>query len=669
MKLRKVYGSLPAVEGVCIVETPEACERMVNELMAAEVVGVDTETVGIDITKHHPIGKVKAISAQFSTDDKVWFVPLWANYRRNLGPLKRFVESNKLNKVLHNAKYDGHIFANHGMKMQGLLADTMIVDFMYDSGAMSHALKECCRRYFDEASAIDYKDVFSVPEIKKDGTESTRRRLMSLDEAVQSDDGIRKLIDYSIKDPLFTVKLYRYLRKKMDGIPWVKDRSYWECYEKFDRPFTEVLLQMERRGCRLDEERLAELQGKLTVDIAGIEREFVKTSVEAGVPQAFVADFNMGSPAQVAKLLEEHLGLQITERTEKGNASTDDASLQKIRARGPAKRIVEILLEMRRAKKFLTTYAEPLIECAQMYEGHVHTGFRQAGTRTARLSSSNPNLQNIPTHKKDKYGLRRCFVAEPGMTVGDIDLSQIEMRLMAHESKDEAMIQALQNGWDLHSLTATKSQPEVIAWMEENNKEINAETLHEVKELFDEARSRSKTLNFGVGYGMGEFAYAAKTGCSNREAKEAIGGFFSGYPGLHAFIKQTKKDCYDKGYVRTLTRRYIRIPDIRSYDNAKRSYAERQAFNFVVQGGAADLVKMGMLLCHDNERLKELGVEMILQVHDELLFNVPKGAEEEAKPVIEELVSHPYRHYGMRDLEVDTPGDIAFGASWEEAKK
>ena len=671
MKLKVTYGSLPAVEGVCVVQSSSACARMVRELLDADVVGVDTETTSLDLSTYHPIGKVKILTAQFATREKAWFVPLYGRYAQNFAPLREFIESDRKNKTLHNFKYDAFAFYNHGIRMRGLLGDTMVMDFLWDSAAMSHSLKECMRRYFGLEEAIDYKDTFSVPQLKKNGEPTkSSMRLPSLEEVIQTDEGLRKLIDYSVKDPKFTVQLYDYLAGKLKKIPWKKTgENYLEFYETFDRPYTEVLFDMERRGCTLDTEHLSKIDGELSVDVDKIRGKFIRACVGSGVPQDFIAEFNMASPKQVARLIQDYLGVKITERTEKGAPSTDDASLRKLRTRGPAKEIIELLLEMRRVTKFQGTYVQPLLHYADEYGGKVHTGFRQIGTGTSRLSSGNPNIQNLPASGKDHYGIRSAFVAPEGMVIGDIDLSQIEIRLMAHLSQDEELLRCLRLDWDIHSLTATRTSPIVIDWMKENNKELCAETLHEVQKLFKDERAKAKTINFGAGYGMGPTKYAEMTGQTEKEGKAVIHAFFSAYHGLKRHIAVTQKYCYDKGYVRTFAGRYLRIPNIRSQNEGLRRYAERQAFNYIVQGGCAELLRMSMILIHNSQELKDLGVEMVLQVHDELVFNVPKGAEEVAAPIIEELVSHPLKYFGMDELSVDTPGEIGFGKSWGEAKK
>lgn len=435
-------------------------------------------------------------------------------------------------------------------------------------------------------------------------------------------------------------------------------------YSRFEVPYTGVLFRMERRGCLLNVERLSSMQEQLAADIEGLDRKFAKTCAQLGVPPSYIEKFNMGSTVQVGDLIERQLGGEIVARTPTGRPSTDDAALMEVR--GPARAVVKVILERRRLEKLLGTYVDPFLHLSSKYEGRVHTNLKQIGTQTMRLSSSAPNLQNIPSAGKDHYGIRGAFVAPQGMVVGDIDLSQIEMRLMAHFTQDEMMLKALREGWDLHSLTATKTDSKVRQWM--GARTVDAKLLKEVKEQFEEPRRRAKTLNFGIGYGMGAKKYAQMTGVSERAGYEAIDGFFSLYPGLRNGIRDIQRGCVQRGYVRTLLRRVLKIPGITSEVMGVRKAAERQAFNYVIQGSAADLLKMSMTLIDRDSRLKELGVQMTLQIHDELLFEVPKGAEKEIKPIIEQYVSQPYRVYGMKDLRVETPADLGFGASWAEAK-
>jgi len=657
-------------EKVVYADTSEKCLRVLRQLEAATVVGVDTEVTGVDLGKTSPVGKVKVISIQFAADDSPpVFVPLWDGNEGLLKIFKPWLESERRQKVYHNAKFDMHALMCHGVRARGLLGDTLVMDFMFDTGQLLHGLKECCRRYFGENLAVDYSDEFRVPILRKDGTPGSRTRVQGVEEVIQTSAGRRQLVKYATKDPMFTVRLYNYLKDKLSKVQWYKEHSYLECYETFDLSFTDVLFEIEQRGCLLDQGHLERMGEEIEEDRVAVEEEFLRSAVGFGVPQSFMVSFNMKSSQQIGRLLEQHLGLRIPDRTPTGQPKVDADTLSRLRATGEERRILNLLLEMRRLTKLHSTYVEPLVFSAENYKGRVHTNFKQAEVATMRLSSSLPNLQNIPTARKDHYGIRRAFIAPKGMVIGDIDLAQIEIRLMAHHSRDPVMIKAINDGWDLHALTACRSEARVVRWLSENNLTPNAKVLKQVKELFPNERDDAKTLNFSIGYGMGPQTYALRTGRTEREAKESINEFFSLYSGLYQYIRQVRNNCYRDGYVRTILGRYLRVPMIRSQVQSQRKYGERQAFNYHIQGGAADLLKMSMLLVHRDDRLRKLGVRMVLQVHDELLLEIPKGAEKEVGPIIEDYVSHPYRYFGMKDLRVDTPADLGTGKSWQEAKK
>ncbi len=655
---------------VLVADTAELCERVAREMADAKIVGVDTETYGCDPRKEHPKGKARAISIQFSyrvqKNLRKVFVPLWDDNRRLLKIFKPFLEEERKTKCLHNSKYDMHVLANEKIRMRGLLGDTLVMDFLHNTGEMFHGLKECIRRYFDE-DTIEYKDTFKQPKLKKNGEPGKSFYVPSLTEVVQTEDGVSRLIKYAASDPAYTVRLYEYLAPKLAAVPWTKHGHYLDYYEKFELPFTDVLFEVERRGCLLDQGRLESVRVDVTKKIVQVEQDFFQECVIQGVPPSRLEKFNLGSGPQVAVLFSEaFLNGRIDKFTPTGKVSTDDESLKAVKGKG-AKKVAEIILEHRALKKMLKTYVQPFQAFAKdpAYNGRVHTNLKQTGAATMRLSSSTPNLQNVPTLENDPYGIRECFIAPDGMELCDADLSQIELRVAAHYTADETLTKLLNEGWDQHSMTATKDK-EVRAWV--GARAITKDLLGELKEKFPDARKRAKVLNFGCLYGLGPMGYMAKTGCSQREAEDAINGFFAVYPGLKTGIKRVHHECKANGSIRTLLQRYCHIPDINSPVPKFRSGAERKSWSYKIQGSAGDLIKMSMLLVEQDERLKKWGVKMILQIHDELLFEVPKGLRKEAGAVINEIVSHPYRAYGFKDLKLDTPANVGWGSSWANAK-
>lgn len=680
--------------GIFVADSPAKCEQALRMISREHrVYGVDTESEVVD-SEMHPKGIVRVFSVQFSTakGPKI-FVPNYGPHEGQLRIFKRWLESELFKKTLHNAKWDMHVFGNHGIRMRGLKSDTMVMDFLKDTGEMFHGLKECIRRYFGEET-VEYRDTFKVPKLLKNGgagkgfiippLSTVLKHVFYKDESGNPhcyrcgvsanaaaggvDDcakGYELLLRYATSDPYYGARLDEYLTDHLEGVPWVGDKSYYEYYKEFELPYTEVLYELERVGCLMDMDHLGEMEERLKADILKSEQEFLRLAVKAGADILSLQNFNMNSGQQIGKLFEQQLGITIGDRTPTGKPKTDDAALSAIKGRG--RKVAEVLLEHRKLTKFLGTYVGKFKEMAPRYKGRIHTTLKQIGTATGRLSSAGPNLQNIPASDKDDYGIRKAFVAPKGMVVGDIDLSNIELRLMAHFSQDKAMLEALRKGWNLHSLTAVGTFDGPRAF--KGAQSITKELLDEVKHKFESDYKAAKVLNFGIGYGMGPMKFASMTGKNERAGYEAIENFYRTYPGLKRGIQSAQFHARKYGYVRTLLMRYAHIEGINSPHMGLRKAGERRAWNYKIQGSAADLLKMGMILVHRNERLRELGVRMNLQIHDELLFEVPKGAEKESKKIIDELISHPYRSFGFKDLLLDTPGELDFGKSWAEAKK
>lgn len=651
-------------------DTPEKCMDILQRVKAASIVGVDTETTSIDFRKEHPKGKIRCVSLQLAIDDNyVVFVPVYSNDRL-LAIFKPWLVDDKPTKVLHNAKFDMHVLMNHGIRMRGLLGDTSVMAFMLDNEQRSYSLKECASRYIGGGKDQSFSEVLSIPKIMKSGRISNKvNRVLTSLEAV--DICPEKFKAYACNDAVVTLSLYKCLAEKLAKVPWVGDDNYLKYYTLFELPFTDILLDVERRGCLIDSEFLGRYTPLLDVDIADLAHEILTLSKVCGVPDSFLLEFNPASNKDIGSLISEYLGFSELIMTKSGAISTSAQALKDLSYRTRRKNVANLLdyvLEFRHISKLNSTYLKSLIELAEKYGGRVHTNLRQIGTRTMRLASRSPNLQNIPTAGNDIYGIRKAFVAPAGMVLCDIDLSQIELRLMAHTVADNVMIRALSDGWDLHSLTAVKSEAAVQEWMNKEGRVVSIDTLEDIKKKFPSERRRAKTLNFGVGYGMGKYKYMSSTKVSEKIAEEAINGFFSTYPKLKPGIRAIHRFCHDNGYVRTYLKRYLRVSGIHSSDPSEVASAERRAFNYVIQGSAADLLKMGMILIAQDDRLSSLGVRMIMQVHDELLLEVPDGCEKECAQIITDYVSHPYNYFGTGIFRVDTPSDIGFGKNWAEAK-
>lgn len=666
---RKTSGPTILDNGIVVAQTPEHCESVLRMLKHAPIVGVDTENVDCNPAKEHPKGKARIWSIQFSTPEHHRiFVQNWGEGEGNLRVFKRWLQEPKKKKVLHNAKYDMHCLANHGIVMDGLLADTMVMDYTLDT-ARFHGLKECIHDYFGE-NTVEYGETFRRPKLKKDGTPGKTMVVPSLREVTDSPEGIATLIDYGTKDPWYNVRLYHYLCKKLEELEWSSRGSMLDYYKQYELDYTGVLFRMEQRGCLLNEEWVADAAAQVSDDIVEIEKGFFRACMKKGVKPEYLETFNLGSGQQLGDLFENQLGCPIAARTPTGRPQTDDKALHSIRK---ARKVVEYVLEWRRLNKLLNTYVLPFGEYIEQYNGRLHTNYKQTGTRTNRLSSSTPNLQNVPVFGgTDKYGIRKAFVAPDGCVIGDGDLSQIEIRLMAHFTNDQVLLEALREGQDIHSLTTVGTFDEPAARYSEliADGATKVDALNVIHEEFPHHRKRGKTLNFGVGYGMSGFRYASMTGATEKEGERVIRKFFETYKGLARGIHRIQMECHTNGFIRTLLRRIVQVPEIHSQDFGTMKHGERAAFNYKVQGSAADLLKMAMLLIDSDERLNDLGVGMILQVHDELAFEIPKDAVEEVRPILVEHMAHPYRHerFRMKDLRIDTPADFGVGDNWAEAK-
>jgi DNA polymerase I-like protein with 3'-5' exonuclease and polymerase domains len=696
----------PAIDGVLVAHTPRLCREALGIIRDQPVVGVDTETYGCQPKTEHPFNKAFPLSIQFAgLEGPRIFVPLWSGTGNRVDPkgrlgnleiFREWLADKTPKKAASNTKWDMHALANVGFDFDGLYGDSQILDFLWANGEQHHALKVCMRRYFNEeaskrnAEAIlpytwedakDYDEVFRRPKIGKLGNELKTNYVPDLREVIKiqpgdahyKKGGIHRLITYAVKDPFFSAHLVLFLQCMMEKTPWVKEKNYWEYYKKFERPYTRCLFDIEREGCPIDLEHLRTIAKKIRADVEETERAFLKTAVSMGVKPSYLEKFNIGSNQQVADLLYRQLGAAATEATRGGGISVAREALELLRGR-PGK-LAGYILRYRKLDKLEGTYIKAWIAHAESTgKGRLHTNLKQTGAATGRLSSATHNLQNVPKSQDedDPYRLREAFVApDEDTVVGDIDLSQIEVRLTAHKCREKVLLNMLENGHDQHLTTACIMFEEVREALGDHpaNKEgakIVAEKLG--KDRWENYRRAAKVINFGIIYGMGPQGYARKVGCSDDEGKEAITKFFEGFPDLQRGINEIKRSCKKLGYVRTLLRRYCQIPGITSPVAAIRGASERQAFNYVIQGSAADMLKMGMLLVWGDERLRKWDVRMTLQIHDELTFLIPKVHVEKARPIIEDYISHPYRYFGMKDLLIDTPADLGIGSNWNAAK-
>lgn len=667
---------------ILFVDTPEKVERTKKMLAASQRIGLDTEFggKGFKINDTHPYHLARVASMQFSCagpkldgvhDAKYIFIPNWGEYTNNIRHFKKELQSEERRLCLHNAKADYHPLANHGISPSGLKSDTMVMAFLRFT-AGEHGLKALSNEFFGtDLPAFD--DHFRIPKIKMDGTPGKQQFVPDVFDIIDGkydyaypEGGVVRLIKYAVKDPAVTLDCDEKLESDLRKVKWHGKKSMFDYYLEFDQPFTEVLFRIERRGMLIDKVALREVEMAVTDKLVEVEKQFLKMCVQAGVSPRELESFNFNSPQKLVWLFQERLGLTLPTNKD-GKPTTSEPALETVRNRR-ARRFINVLLEYRGLTTVISRYIEPFktILAHPWSDGRVRTFLKQTGAATMRLSSVNPNLQNIPRPGKDPFGFRKMFIASPGRKMGATDLSQVELRIISHVTKEKKMIEAFMNDWDLHSRTALLCFGEVQQYAK--GRKISSYLLHEIADKFGIQRSNAKNVNFMVSYGGGPGRYSQMTGEPISEGKRVINTFFREYPGLDRGIKRTRAFCRKYGYIRTFARRYIHIPEINSTNVKVRSHAERLAFNAVAQGSAADIVKMAMLLCDRDDRLKQLDVDMLLQIHDELLHDIPRGAVKEAKPIIEDYMSSPYKYFGMKPLVVPTPAGMGIGANWMEAK-
>lgn len=690
--LRKKPSTEFKVNGrpVLFVDTPEKIERVQRYLEAAERVGVDTEfgtragTVfheGDD----HPYMRAFMVSMQFTCvgrklsgihDAEYIFVPNWGKYTNTFRSFRKFLEDDARKKVLHQYKADAHVFANHGVQMRGLKADTMVQSALRSNIELK-GLKPQVEAHLG-ISAPTYREVFTVARIKKNGEVGKQKELPNLHDVVAGkyDDryggkgsGIKRLVEYAVKDPSYTLKMHDFYEKELGAVEWARGRSMLEYYEELNHPMVQLLFKMERRGCLMNQEFLEEIRDSMINKVIDLEQEFFNLCVRKGISPQQLEDLNLGSPTQIGKLFA-NMGMELP-LTKTGKISTGDDALNSIKS-ARFRPIIKVYQEWASIeKKLLGTYIRPWIDYTSREgsDNMLRCEYNFPGTVTDRLSSRNPNLQNIPRTGEDQadpFGMRRAFVAPKGYSFGDADLSQIEMRLMGHFTQDPIMLEAIRNDWDLHARTAFICHPEVQEWAK--GRTMDAAMLKDIKKIFPDQRQGCKTVNFMIGYGGGPGRYAEETGRSILEGKRVIKEFFRAYRGLEAGMQQVRRFARKTGYVKTLLGRRLYVEGMNSQEQWERARAERQAFNYVIQGSAAELLKMSMILIDRDEELESMDVTMRIQIHDELGFYVPDEHKKGSKPIIDKYMSCPYRYFGMKNLRCETPGEVEFGDNWNTAK-
>lgn len=602
-------GDPPAYE---IILTQADWQRWLAHIKTADLVAFDTETDALDLFD----GRIVGVS--FSVENnRAAYVPLAHRYSgapaqldrdEVLAELKPWLEDAARTKVLQNIKFDTHMLANHGITLCGAQFDTMLESYVLDSTATRHDMDSLAAKYLG-------RHTITFEEIAGKGAKALGFPEIPLEQAGP----------YAAEDADITLQLQHCLWSKLSAEPVLRD-----VYVKIEQPLIEVLVAMERAGVRVDRNELA-IQGKaIGARIAEVEQAAFKAAGR---------EFNLGSTKQLRALLFDELGLPVSKKTPKGEPSTDEEALSELVGSHP---LPALILDYRGLTKLKSTYIDRLPENIHPQTGRVHSMFHQAVTATGRLSSSNPNLQNIPIRSEEGRRIRRAFVAESGNLLISADYSQIELRIMAHLSGDERLLAAFAAGEDIHRATAAE-----VFGIEESA-------------VSDNQRRAAKTINFGLIYGMSAFGLAKQLDVSRTEAQNYIDLYFARYPGVARYMERMRQQAHQMGYVKTVFGRRLYLPEIHSRNSQRRQYAERTAINAPMQGTAADIIKFAMIALH--KLLVVPGrARLILQVHDELIFEVPESDVARIEPIIRAQMT------GAATLKVPIEVSIGVGKSWAEA--
>ena len=588
-------------------------KRWCAKLEAAELVAVDTETTSVDYMQAELVGISLAV-----TSGEAAYIPVAHDYpgappqlsrEEVLTALTPFLEDAERKKVGHHLKYDAHIFARYDISLAGMSYDTMLESYVLNSVATRHDMDSTARHYLD-IETVHYEDVAG-----KGAKQLTFNQVE-----------IERATPYAAEDADVTLQLHEKLWKELNDIP-----SLARVYETIEQPLVRVLLAMEEAGVLLDRDMLKKQSAELAASMLDLEREAHEL---AGGP------FNLGSPKQLQQILFEQLELPVIRKTPKGQPSTAEDVLQEL---APDYDLPRVILDYRSLSKLKSTYTDKLPLQIAPSTGRVHTSYHQAVAATGRLSSADPNLQNIPIRTPEGRRIRQAFIAPAGYTLLAADYSQIELRIMAHLSGDPGLLGAFADGRDIHQATAA---------------EVFEVPLHDVS---GNQRRSAKAINFGLMYGMSAFGLAKQLGITRGEAQEYVDLYFERYPGVKAFMDSTRQQAREAGYVETVFGRRLYLPDINNRNAQRRQYAERSAINAPMQGTAADIIKRAMVSVYAWLERERIAGRMIMQVHDELVFEIATDVVDEVRDAIVSLMAD------AADLDVPLTVEAGTGSNWDEA--
>jgi len=583
------------------------------KINAATLTGFDSETTSLDYMEAEIVGLSFAVA-----EGDACYIPLAHSYpdapaqldrESILNRLKPWLEDANISKVGHHLKYDAHVLANHGIKLRGMAFDTMIESYVLNSTATRHDMDSVARRYLG-VETIKYEDVAGK------GAKQLRFDEVSVETAAP----------YAAEDADITLRLHHKLWPEIQQTGELE-----KLYTQIEQPLIPVLQEMEETGVLVDDKLLKIQSVEITGKLAALEKQ---------AHEAAGHDFNLGSPKQLQQILFEEQNLPVVRKTPKGQPSTAEDVLQELADEYELPRLV---LEHRGLSKLKSTYTDRLPEQICSKTGRIHTSYHQAVAATGRLSSSTPNLQNIPIRTEEGRRIRQAFIAPKGYSLLAADYSQIELRIMAHISGDKGLLEAFADDRDIHRATAA----EVFG--------------AELDKVSDDQRRSAKAINFGLIYGMSAFGLAKQLNITRYEAQDYVDLYFERYPDVKAYMDKTRDQAKELGYVETVFGRRLYLPDINARQAQRRQYAERSAINAPMQGTAADIIKRAMLTVSGWLQQEQPDARLIMQVHDELVLEVRSDDRVSIAQKVCCLMSD------AAQLDVELKVDVGFGANWDEA--
>ncbi|TOE65196.1 DNA polymerase I [Vibrio parahaemolyticus] len=585
-----------------------------EKLKAAELFAFDTETDSLDYMVANLVGLSFAIDEGIAA-----YVPVAHDYLDApeqldrdwvLEQLKPILEDDAQAKVGQNLKYDASVLARYGIEMKGIKYDTMLASYVYNSVGGKHDMDSLALRFLQHSC-------ISFEQIAGKGKNQLTFNQIELEQASP----------YAAEDADITLRLHNRLFANIE-----QDEKLKSVYEEIEMPLVPVLSRIERTGVLIDDMKLSAQSVEIAARLEELEQKAYEIAEQ---------EFNMNSPKQLQAILFEKMGLPVVKKTPSGTPSTNEEVLQELALDYP---LPKLILEYRGLAKLKSTYTDKLPKMINPSTGRVHTSYHQAVTATGRLSSTDPNLQNIPIRNEEGRRIRQAFVAPAGYKILAVDYSQIELRIMAHLSGDQALLDAFRDGKDIHAATAA---------------EIMGVSIDQVS---SEQRRRAKAVNFGLIYGMSAFGLAKQLGIPRGEAQAYMDKYFERYPGVMQYMEDTRSAAADKGYVETIFGRRLHLPEIKSRNGMRRKAAERAAINAPMQGTAADIIKKAMLLV--DQWIQEEGngrVKLLMQVHDELVFEVEESSLSEIESKVQKLME------SAAELKVPLVAEAGHGDNWDQA--